>query len=87
MTRDELRALKPGDIIRNASGLGYVVTDNTGSRATAVRTVDVTNPDEWTLVGIAAPQPAQEPGTLAVHRGCRHPNCTACEPLARLQHR
>lgn len=58
MTIDELRALKPGDIIRHVHGsYGLVVTGNYGSRVTAVRTVDVTNPDEWTLVQPAAPAP------------------------------
>lgn len=51
MTDDEMAKLNVGDIVRHASGGdGYVVTNNSGSRATAVRTVEITNPSEWVLV-------------------------------------
>jgi hypothetical protein len=43
--------LRVGDIIRGkASGDSYVVTAIYGDRATAVRTMDVTNPAEWERV-------------------------------------
>ena len=51
MTKDEIKNLKTGDILRHKLGLnGYVVTANYGDRITAVRTVDITNPDEWDLI-------------------------------------
>lgn len=44
--------LKPGDIIQHRStGESYVVTANYGDYAIAVRTVHVSNPDEWLVVG------------------------------------
>ena len=50
MTKSELYSLRTGDvIISELSGLTYVVTTNYGNRVTAVRSVDVTNPDEWLL--------------------------------------
>lgn len=43
--------LKTGDIIRSRlTGEGYVVTGQYGDRATAVKTVDVTNPGEWLVM-------------------------------------
>jgi hypothetical protein len=51
MTRIELLSLRPGDIILGAlDGQAYIVTRNYGQHATAVKTVDVTNPSEWELV-------------------------------------
>jgi hypothetical protein len=50
MTKEQFRALKEGDIVRSEGGLGYIVTANYGDRVTAVRTMDMTNPDEWVLV-------------------------------------
>jgi hypothetical protein len=51
MTSEEFSALTPGQIVKSAfNGLAYIVTGNYGDRVTAVRTVDLTNPDEWTLV-------------------------------------
>jgi len=54
MTRKEFQDLSVGDVIRHKSqpafaGQGYVVTATFGDRVTAVRTADVTNPDEWEL--------------------------------------
>ncbi len=50
MTKGELYSLRTGDVvIGKLSGLAYVVTANYGNRVTAVRTVDITNPDEWLL--------------------------------------
>lgn len=52
MEAKDLRALSPGDVIKsNVDDEVFVVTGNYGGRVTAVMTVDVTNPDEWRLVG------------------------------------
>lgn len=54
--------LQPGTIIlHRASGQSYVVTDNTGERATAVATVDVTNPDEWLRFDASADNGGEQP--------------------------
>ena len=46
-----LDQLQPGMIVRGrTSGDWYVVTANYGDRVTAVRTQDITNPDEWLIV-------------------------------------
>ncbi len=51
MKTEEFLALKPGDVIRNVNAIyGYMVTANFHGRVTAVRTADVTNPDEWDLI-------------------------------------
>lgn len=43
--------LKTGDVVQGkSSGLSYVVTDNYGDHAIAVRTMHVSNPSEWLLV-------------------------------------
>jgi hypothetical protein len=48
---EHVAELKTGDIIHGRlSGDAYVVTGQYGGRATAVRTVDVTNPNEWMLM-------------------------------------
>lgn len=54
MSDDEFVKLAPGDIVRAiGDDEGYVVTANYGGRATAVRTMDITHPDEWILVSKA----------------------------------
>ncbi len=51
MTRDQFKALKPGDLVRNTgSSSAYIVHANYGDRVTAAKTVDLTNPSEWLLV-------------------------------------
>jgi hypothetical protein len=51
VTRDELRALQPGAIIRHKHGSeGMVVTANCGDHLVAVRTAHVTNATEWDLI-------------------------------------
>jgi hypothetical protein len=43
---------QPGDTVRSkATGQAYVITGHYGDRLTAVRTVDITNEDEWTWLG------------------------------------
>lgn len=55
MKTHEFVKLSPGDLIRPAGG-GEVlmVTGNYGGRVTAVKTVDMTNADEWELVSKAS---------------------------------
>ena len=43
--------LKRGTVIRHKSGAdSYVIVDNFGNYALGVRSVHVTNPDEWDIV-------------------------------------
>jgi hypothetical protein len=57
MTREDLRQLNTGDIVRSSyKDRTYTVTANYGTRVTAVDTVDITNHDEWTLVAKASHQ-------------------------------
>lgn len=54
MTKDEFNGLKTGDIIKNqGNDLPVVVMVNYGDRVTAVQTFDVTNPQEWDILGTA----------------------------------
>jgi hypothetical protein len=47
----DLRALKPGDLVRHkSSSSAAIVHANYGTRVTAVRTFDLTNPREWDQV-------------------------------------
>ena len=51
MTKKQLSKLSRGDIVKPRGGeTDYVVHYNYGDRATAVKTVDLTNPSEWDLV-------------------------------------
>jgi hypothetical protein len=51
MTREEMRNLKPGQLIRHKhASEAVVVTANYGTRLTAVRTYDVLNPKEWDVI-------------------------------------
>lgn len=53
MTEHQMRKLQVGDLVRDKlRGMTFVVTGNYGDRVTAVRTVDMTNPDEWELVSV-----------------------------------
>ena len=51
MTKDEIDQLKPGDIVRHASGNGYIVIE-TLPHVIAIRTIKVTNPSEWELMSL-----------------------------------
>ena len=42
--------LRRGDIVRNASGESYVVDKPMGLCAIAVRSIAISNPDEWVLI-------------------------------------
>jgi len=49
--KEHMHALIAGDCVRHkASGVSYIVTSNYRERVTAVRTVDITRPDEWEIV-------------------------------------
>jgi hypothetical protein len=56
MKIEHLKKLQEGDKIRHRSDPTnlYTVTGNYGDHVTAVKTVDVTNPSEWEIVGQAA---------------------------------
>ena len=65
MTNDEFYKLESGDIILNrGSGLTYIVVDIIGRKLIAVRTVTVSNPDEWDIV-----KKGQWENEKAAHRG------------------
>lgn len=70
MTREEFQKLDAGDLIRHKSAsTALVVTANYGSHVTAVRTQNVTNPDEWDLLSKAYHHPivvAESPAVLDV---------------------
>lgn len=46
---DHISDLQPGMYVRhkNNTGQTFVISANFGDRATAVQTVDITNPSEW----------------------------------------
>ena len=49
--------LKTADVIQGRmSGQAYVVTGQYGDRATAVKTVDVMNPNEWLVMRPVQPE-------------------------------
>ncbi len=48
MDAETFKNLKRGDIVRHVSGSNsYIVDVHYGTRVTAVRTLDMTNPSEW----------------------------------------
>ena len=53
MTKEEFEALQPGDIVRGKSSfMSFIVTETFKDRGvTAVRTIELTNPLEWDLIG------------------------------------
>lgn len=72
MDKISMSSLARGDIVRNVgSPDSYVVTETYGgNRAVAVRTVDITNPDEWILVkGKAEGDKAQRTFPVSVDPG------------------
>ena len=51
MDKKQFEKLECGDIVKHIIGdKSIIVMANYGSRVTAVRTYDLTNPDEWELV-------------------------------------
>ena len=53
-----IRDLMRGDIVRGkASGLTYTVDGTYGTRATAVRSADITNADEWEVMRVDTSKP------------------------------
>ena len=74
MKKEFFGKLKPGTIIRHKDSLRqFIITAIYGQRATAVSTVDITNPDEWEIVTktpsflIQATENNVEPGTQIVY--------------------
>ena len=52
MTEAEFKKLKEGDVISSRTGYGYIVTQRiSGTELVAVRTLVISNPSEWELVG------------------------------------
>jgi len=67
MTGEEFENLQAGDIVRGKfSAESYIVTANFKGRVTAVRTVDLTNPEEWELI-----QKATQPDSLDLPKPSR----------------
>ena len=57
MTDDDFNALVVGDIIRAKGGArAYIVTGHFGSHVIAVRTAEITNPEEWDVIFKSNPQ-------------------------------
>lgn len=55
MTEEQFKKLDVGDLVRHVEGsVVWIVTGNYGDRITAVRSVDLTQPNEWALVKRAA---------------------------------
>jgi hypothetical protein len=52
--------LQAGDLVESSGGVLYMVASNFGTRLTAVRTADLTNPFEWKLVAKAKYIPVPE---------------------------
>lgn len=82
MNKEEFNKLRPGDMVYGkVSNVGYIVTANYGDRVTAVRTVDMTKPDEWTLIQKAAQLhmhgDSAEAEIIIVPQG-KHMECPAC---------
>ena len=50
MTNLEFSRLRPGQIVRSASGQTWIISANYGQHVTAVQTVDISNPTEWEIV-------------------------------------
>lgn len=50
MTREQFLKLTRGDIVRSASGRSYIVSAHYGEHAIAVDAIDISNPQEWTLI-------------------------------------
>lgn len=53
MKEEDFKRLSAGDLVRSVMEVEYVVVANYGTRVTAVRTADLTNPAEWTLIAKA----------------------------------
>ena len=51
-----MRQFQPGAIVRGENGEAYIVLDNYGDCATAVRSVEITNPSEWLIIQEGVPE-------------------------------
>lgn len=77
MNKTEFMQLREGDIVQGKSScLGYVVVANYGNHVLVVRSMEITNPDEWVLIQKAVEQglhptsetlPAQEAVSTPEH--------------------
>lgn len=68
MNRQEFESLQPGDIVKHKTmAYSLVVTANYGGRATAVRTHDLTNPEEWDLMTKREKKPEVKPLPNVTH--------------------
>ena len=57
MTKEQLKNLKAGDIVRGKlSGDTFIVVRCDGERATGVRVIEISQPDEWDLVAKFEPR-------------------------------
>jgi hypothetical protein len=57
VNKTEFSQLQEGDIVQEkSSGLAYVVVANYGDRVLVVRSMELSNPDEWWLVRKAVEQ-------------------------------
>ena len=64
-----LNDLQAGDVVQSRTyGLSYIVVSNYCNHVTAIRTADITNPDEWVLVQKSSQQSVQ---LTALRRGWR----------------
>ena len=53
MSKDDLSQLRSGDMVCNdGSGNSFIVISNVDGKITAIRTLVVSNPTEWTRVGV-----------------------------------
>jgi hypothetical protein len=61
MTEDQFKNLQRGDIVRHVTSPdSVVVTGNFGNRVSAIRAYDLTNPNEWRLIGKANHERVEE---------------------------
>lgn len=70
MTQDEMDKLDRGDIIRHVTGESYVVLQRRGRHVTAIREIDVSNPNEWELFSANPRQ--RSPRTKGANRNDEH---------------
>lgn len=54
MTKSEMEKARLGDIIRHKKNLewAFMVHQNFGDRITAVRVIEIRNPEEWEVVKV-----------------------------------
>ena len=71
-----IKDLQPGVIVYNRlSGTSYIISDNYGNYAVAVRTLHISNPSEWVIVQ-GAKQRVRKPRKPRKHRKCGKQSAT-----------